>query len=54
MGKGLDMSKVFDTKLNIPQTIVICLVMLYVFGGIYFVVTTKAAKAAKAKEAKEK
>lgn len=38
------MSKIFETSLNTPQTIVVCLVMLYVFGGFYFVLSTKWAK----------
>eukprot|EP01043_Picozoa_sp_COSAG02_P021422 COSAG02_NODE_1088_length_14670_cov_237.088326_8_plen_169_part_00 len=51
--KGLDMSKIFDTTLNTPQTIVCFLVMLYVFGGMYFVLSTNAAKAAEKKEKKD-
>ena len=51
MAKGLELSKIFDTSLNTPQTIVVCLVMLYVFGGLYFVLSTKAAQKKAKKDA---
>lgn len=39
---GLEFGKIFDTNLNTPQMVVIMLVGLYVFGGMYFVIYTKA------------
>lgn len=52
MGKqSLDMSKIFETNLSTPQMVVVFLVALYVFGGFYFVLSTKNAKK---KEQKDK
>ena len=41
---AFDLTKVFNTSMTTPQLIVIGLVMLYVLGGGYIVLTTKAAK----------
>jgi hypothetical protein len=50
--KAFDKNKIFNSIMTTPQMIVVGLLMLYMFGGVYIVWTSKAAKA-KAKAKKE-
>ena len=43
--KAFDKNKIFNTIMTTPQMIVVGLLMLYMFGGMYIVLTSKAAKA---------
>jgi hypothetical protein len=47
---GLDLAKIFNTTLSTPQVIVVFLVLMYVVGGVYLVMSTKSAKAKEKKD----